>query len=168
MENEKNRIIDIYTDGGCSGNPGPGGWAYVILDGEDALRGSGSEKHTTNNRMELTAVIEALKAFKSDKRFRIEGGPCNCCGGGVAETRIFTDSAYVKNGITLWIEKWVKNGWKTADKKDVKNRELWVELKELSDCLHPRRNWVKGHAGNRWNEECDSLVRKEIDNICMN
>jgi len=148
--------IDIYTDGGCSGNPGPGGWGFVILCGDDVLKGSGRDRETTNNRMELKAVIESLHSL-NDK-----------CGGVMKEggrisVRIFTDSTYVKKGISEWIEKWVKNGWKTADKKDVKNRELWVELKSLSDMVNPEWKWVKGHSGNKWNEECDRLVRSEID-----
>lgn len=156
MNLNKTDIIDIYTDGGCSGNPGPGGWGFVILCGEDVVKGSGSDRATTNNRMELKAVIQALHAFKER------------CGGlmtgnGSFSVRIFTDSTYVKKGITEWIEKWVKNGWKTADKKDVKNRELWAELKNLSDSVNPQWKWVKGHSGNRWNEECDRLVRAEID-----
>jgi ribonuclease HI len=151
-------MINIYTDGGCSGNPGPGGWGYVILSGDDETgRSSGSEKHTTNNKMELTAVIAALRNLK---KMNHTGNP-----GGETVTVIYTDSTYVKKGITEWIAKWVKNGWKTSDKKDVKNRELWISLKELSDSINPQWKWVKGHSGNKWNEECDALVRKEIDSI---
>jgi len=151
-------MINIYTDGGCSGNPGPGGWGYVILVGDtEAGRGSGREKLTTNNKMELTAVIEALQTLKKMNYFENTGSEM--------ETVIYTDSTYVKNGITEWIGKWIKNGWKTAARLEVKNRELWISLKELSDSINPQWKWVKGHAGNRWNEECDSLVRKEIDSI---
>ena len=153
-------MINIYTDGGCSGNPGPGGWGYVILDSDKEIsRGSGSEKLTTNNKMELTAVIEALGTLKKINNTENPGEKT------AAEAVVFTDSTYVKNGITEWIAKWVKNGWKTADKKDVKNRELWINLKDLSDSINPQWKWVKGHSGNRWNEECDALVRKEIDSI---
>ncbi len=161
MEKPNIQTVDIYTDGGCSGNPGPGGWGFVILSGDDFIKGSGSDRETTNNRMELTAVIEALKAFEKIRK-------TNTSGDGIAHDTalvIFTDSTYVKNGITAWIDKWVKNGWKTADKKDVKNRELWALLKQLADRIKPQWKWVKGHSGNKWNEECDALVRREIDSI---
>ncbi|MCL2293341.1 MAG: ribonuclease HI [Spirochaetes bacterium] len=150
MNQDKNRI-DIYTDGGCLGNPGPGGWGYVIIFGEKVYKNSGHDKATTNNKMELTAVIKALEAYKkllADKEF---DSP---------RARVITDSTYVKNGITAWIKTWLKNGWKTADKKDVKNKELWIALKSLSDQINPEWEWVKGHSGNKWNEECDALVKK--------
>ena len=155
MEQNKNRI-DIYTDGGCSGNPGPGGWAYVIICSEKIYKNSGCDKETTNNKMELTAVIKALEAYKnlSLKSSGLAG----------QKARVFTDSAYVKNGITSWIVTWLKNGWKTSDKKDVKNKELWIALKNLSDKIAPEWEWVKGHSGDKWNEECDALVKKEIKN----
>lgn len=148
--------FDIYTDGGCSGNPGPGGWAYVILkqdlsEPEAVDEGSGCEKNTTNNKMELTAVIKALTVILSGKYSSEKG-----------KIGIYTDSTYVKNGITLWIKNWEKNGWRTSSKQDVKNKELWIELKNLSDKINPNWNWVKGHAGNIWNEKCDTLVQKEI------
>ncbi len=155
MNQNTKPIIDIYTDGGCSGNPGPGGWGYVIIFGEKIYKSSGCEKKTTNNKMELTAVIKALEAYK------------NLCAEnslGNQEARVFTDSAYVKNGITSWIITWLKNGWKTADKKDVKNKELWIALKNISDQISLKWHWVKGHSGDKWNEECDALVKKEIKN----
>lgn len=137
----------IYTDGGCSCNPGPGGWAYVIIESGEKFSASGREEFTTNNKMELTAVINALK--KADDS-------------GYGPVSLYTDSQYVKNGITLWIKKWLKNGWRTADKKEVKNRELWQELYDLNRRIKPEWNWIKGHAGDHYNELCDSLVRKEI------
>ena len=140
--------IVIYTDGGCSGNPGPGGWAFVYHDGAEELVGSGGEAATTNNRMELRAVIEAL---------------------GLAERKapgaavvLYTDSQYVKNGITTWIASWKRNGWRTADRKPVKNRELWEELDKVVARVKPRFSWVKGHAGHEGNERCDQMVQAEI------
>ena len=141
--------IEIFTDGGCSGNPGPGGWAYVALsDGKMVSCSSGGEARTTNNRMELTAVIHAIE----DASLL-----------GASEIVLFTDSQYVKNGITVWINSWKKNGWKTASKDPVKNRELWEELDRLNTDVNIRWNWVKGHAGIKYNEMCDSLVRREMD-----
>ena len=155
--NQNKNIIDIYTDGGCSGNPGPGGWGYIIIDSEKIFKNSGADKDTTNNKMELIAVIKALENYKnlSSKNDDLKD----------REVRVFTDSAYVKNGITTWIKTWLKNGWKTADKKDVKNKELWILLKDLSDQINPKWEWVKGHSGDKWNEECDALVKKEIKKI---
>ena len=144
-------MLTIYTDGGCSGNPGPGGWAFVVLEGErEVASRSGGEKQTTNNRMELTAVIEALRHVLS-------------LGGGYEAIEINTDSQYVKNGITQWIHNWKKNGWKTASKAPVKNKEYWIRLDELSSLLPVRWKWVKGHAGVEHNEKCDTMVRKEMD-----
>ncbi len=141
--------VDIFTDGGCSGNPGPGGWAYVMLsDGRLMSYSSGGEAQTTNNRMELTAVIHAIE----DASLL-----------GVSEISISTDSQYVKNGITTWIVSWKRNGWKTASKDPVKNRELWEHLDELNNSHKIRWAWVKGHAGIKYNEMCDSLVRKEME-----
>ena len=155
MNQENN--IDIYTDGGCSGNPGPGAWGYVILYGEKVYKNSGSDKETTNNKMELSAVIKALEAYK---KLSLENK--DLCSWKV---RVFTDSGYVKNGITAWISVWLENGWKTANKKDVKNKELWITLKNLSDQINPEWKWVKGHSGDKWNEECDALVNKEIKKL---
>jgi ribonuclease HI len=143
--------IEIFTDGGCSGNPGPGGWAYVLrADGVFEKEASGGSQATTNNRMELTAVIEALKA---------------CLAYNPKKIIINTDSQYVRNGITSWVHKWKTNGWRTASKEPVKNKEYWVELDTLNSKLPVTYNWVKGHAGIELNERCDSLVRKEMDAI---
>ena len=140
--------IDIFTDGGCSGNPGPGGWAYVILENNRILTcSSGGAEHTTNNIMELSAVINALEAcilMQMNKVF------------------VSTDSQYVKNGITQWINNWKKNGWKTSNKDPVKNRVLWERLDKLDNSVNVTWCWVKGHAGIKYNEMCDSMVRKEM------
>jgi ribonuclease HI len=136
----------IYTDGGCSGNPGPGGWAYVILSDGKEIRRSGGEKQTTNNRMELTAVINALADI----------------GGSADGIEVYTDSQYVQKGISQWIIGWKKNGWKTAAKKPVKNQDLWQKLDQLSAALPIKWNWVEGHAGDTYNEICDQMVRKEM------
>jgi ribonuclease HI len=155
--------MEIYTDGGCSGNPGPGGWAYVIKrpsHPEGHLEGSGSEKFTTNNKMELTAVIQALERYK---QIRTADGQAEAApGDGLA---IVTDSQYVKNGITSWIHGWKKNGWKTASKEPVKNRELWERLDLLNAEIKPEWRWVKGHAGNELNERCDTLVNIRMREI---
>lgn len=143
--------IDIFTDGGCSGNPGPGGWAFVALSNGNVLSySSGGDAQTTNNKMELTAVIKALET---------------CQNLGVKTVSISTDSQYVKNGITAWIYNWKKNGWKTASKDPVKNKELWVELDKIRSNFDINWVWVKGHAGIEFNEMCDSLVRKEMENF---
>lgn len=141
--------IIIHTDGGCSGNPGPGGWAYVLEGPEGEILGSGGEANTTNNRMELRAVIEALRRAEA-------------YGPKTGEVQLVTDSQYVKNGISTWIHSWKRNGWKTASKEPVKNRELWEELDAVSARLAPRYAWVKGHAGHEQNERCDALVQVEI------
>lgn len=139
--------LTVFTDGGCSGNPGPGGWAYVIINNGNTISfSSGGSQNTTNNVMELTAVIQAIKACKTI---------------GAEHMSVFTDSQYVKNGITTWIISWKKNGWKTASKDPVKNRALWEELDSLNN-ENIQWNWVKGHAGIEFNEMCDSLVQKEI------
>lgn len=140
--------LTIFTDGGCSGNPGPGGWAFVALLEGSNFEGSGGEKHTTNNKMELTAVIEALKWFKSNKSD--------------TNLTIYTDSQYVQKGISEWIHNWKKNGWKTAAKESVKNKELWEELDILNASVKPSWKWVKGHAGHEHNERCDDLVQVQI------
>lgn len=140
-------MITFYTDGGCSGNPGPGGWAYAVSeDGKLVETRSGGEAATTNNRMELTAVIMAL-------RYALEKGE--------KEVTVLTDSQYVKNGITVWIHSWKKNGWRTAGHAPVKNVEYWLELDSLNSSLSVTWSWVKGHAGIEGNEECDRLVRLE-------
>jgi len=142
-------MITIYTDGACSGNPGIGGWGAVILENnkEDKFLNGGND-NTTNNRMELTAAIEALKYFKDKQTITI-----------------ITDSKYVKDGIQSWIQNWKKNGWKTATKKPVKNKELWIELDQLISKHIISWEWVKGHAGNAHNEQADYLARRYIEEV---
>ena len=136
-------MIKIYTDGSCLTNPGNGGWAAIInIDGE-IKKISGNEKNTTNNRMELMAPINALKYMNSKDPIII-----------------FTDSKYVKNGITEWINTWVLNNWKTSNKEDVKNKDLWIELYKLNQSLNVKWNWIKAHAGDTLNEEVDILARE--------
>ena len=136
-------MIKIYTDGSCLTNPGDGGWAAIInIDGK-IKKISGNEKNTTNNRMELMAPINALKNINSEDPIEI-----------------FTDSKYVKNGITEWINTWVLNNWKTSNKEDVKNKDLWIELYKLNQSLNVKWNWVKAHAGDPLNEEVDMLAKK--------
>lgn len=145
------KSLVVFTDGGCSGNPGPGGWAFVVSDGSCELTSrSGGNAETTNNRMELTAVIEALRYMLS-------------LPGPIERIQVNTDSQYVKNGITIWIHNWKRNGWRTAAKDPVKNKELWMTLDELTRRLPVCWNWVKGHAGIELNERCDALVRSEMD-----
>lgn len=141
--------IEIFTDGACSGNPGVGGWGAILRFGEYQKELSGGEKNTTNNRMELTAVIEALKALKE---------PC--------EVVITTDSKYVSDAVTLgWAENWRKNGWKKADKKPALNTDLWEQLLELLSQHKVTFNWVKGHAGHPENERCDQLAVSYYQNL---
>jgi ribonuclease HI len=142
--------VEIHTDGGCMGNPGPGAWAFVIRSGSTVLQKSGFDPQTTNNRMELTAVIRALEQLSARPEL-----------GGLPVT-LFTDSQYVQKGITEWILAWVKNGWKTSTKKPVKNAELWMALWKLSRERAVTWHWVMGHAGDHWNEVCDRLVQQEI------
>lgn len=141
--------VIIYTDGGCSGNPGPGGWSFVLrMPTNEEILGSGGEANTTNNRMELRAVIASLEEAER----RAPG----------ASVVVNTDSQYVKNGITTWIASWKRNGWRTSDKKPVKNRELWEELDAVAARVKPTFKWVKGHAGVDDNERCDAMVQVEI------
>ena len=142
--------ITVYTDGGCSGNPGPGGWGVVVIANGEARQLSGGEHVTTNNRMELTAAIQALSVIKNTPSF--SGLPVT----------VNIDSQYVKNGITVWIKGWKAKGWQTADKKPVKNKDLWEQLDALNCTLNVRWNWVKGHAGIEFNEVCDQLCQEEI------
>ena len=136
----------IYTDGACSGNPGPGGWGAVIFDQDKKQKNiSGSEKNTTNNRMELLAAIMSLKKIKSN-----------------SEVVIFTDSTYVKNGITEWMKNWKKNGWKNSNKKPVKNKDLWVKLDKLCEANSVSWKWVKGHSTNEFNNLADELATEAI------
>ena len=136
-------MIKIYTDGSCLTNPGDGGWAAIISINGEIKEISGSEKNTTNNRMELLAPIRALKEMKQSDQIEI-----------------YTDSQYVKLGITEWINTWVVNNWKTSKKEDVKNKDLWVELYDLNKSLNVKWNWIKAHAGNQLNEEVDMLAKK--------
>lgn len=137
--------VTIFTDGSCEGNPGPGGWAAILLSGVHRKEISGGEAATTNNRMELLAAIEALAALKE---------PCR--------VELFTDSQYLRDGIDRWVAGWKRNGWRTRDKKPVKNEDLWRRL----DTLVPRQQivwkWVKGHAGHEYNERCDELARQQV------
>jgi len=145
--------IEIYTDGGCSGNPGPGGWAYVVQMGNELVRSSGGKVNTTNNQMELQAVIEALRFVNSQLDDKKE------------PVVLHTDSQYVRQGITNWIHKWLKNNWKTTAKKAVKNKEFWQQLKELDDAIRPDWVWVPGHTGVELNETCDSMVQEQIEHF---
>ena len=137
--------VKIYTDGACKGNPGKGGWGAVLQYGDTEKEISGYADKTTNNIMELTAAVEALKMLKE---------PC--------EVILTTDSNYVKNGISDWIFNWKKNGWKTASKKPVKNKELWQKLDSLSKNHSIQWKWVKGHSGHPENERCDELANEAI------
>jgi len=134
--------VEIFTDGACSGNPGPGGWGAILRYGETVQELSGGEADTTNNRMELTAAIEALNALKR---------PCDIV--------LTTDSTYVKDGITSWIDGWKKRGWKNSQKKPVKNEDLWKALDAARSRHTVEWKWVKGHAGHAENERCDELAR---------
>lgn len=136
--------IKLYTDGACSGNPGPGGWGAVLLYGDHEKEISGAVADTTNNRMEMLAVIEGLRALK-DK----------------CEVTIFTDSTYVMKGMTEWLSGWKANGWKTAAKKPVKNQDLWLELEAELAKHAVTWQWVKGHAGDEYNERADKLAYNE-------
>ena len=135
-------MIKIYTDGSCIGNPGQGGWAAIILNEGEKTEIKGSKKDTTNNQMELLAPIEALKKIPKGSK-----------------VQIFTDSKYVKSGITEWINNWKKNGWKTANKKEVSNKELWTELDQLNSEFEINWNWVKAHSTDKLNNEVDLLAR---------
>ncbi len=140
--------VEIFTDGACSGNPGPGGWGAILRTGNRERELSGGDPATTNNRMELMAAIMALEALKR---------PCH--------VRLFTDSNYVREGVTKWIHGWKKNGWRTADKKPVKNVELWQRLDAARARHQVEWHWVKGHSGHPENERADALARLEIGKI---
>ena len=135
-------MIKIWTDGSCLGNPGRGGWAFIVTDGKNIAERNGGEPDTTNNRMELSAVIAALMATKKH-----------------TEVEIHTDSQYVKNGMQTWLKNWKARGWKTADKKPVKNQDLWIKLDELASQIKIHWIWVRGHDGEEFNERCDELAR---------
>lgn len=141
-------MLKIWTDGSCLGNPGPGGWAFVATDGKSRAERSGGERDTTNNRMELTAVIRAISAARRH-----------------SEVEIHTDSQYVKNGTMVWIKNWKKNNWRTADKKPVKNQDLWQQLDELVSAVKIHWVWVRGHNGEELNERCDELARGAAEKL---
>ncbi len=138
--------ITIYTDGACSGNPGKGGWGAILIYAKEKKYMSGSKQLTTNNQMELTATIEALKVILKPSKIAL-----------------YTDSQYVKNGITSWIFNWKKNGWKTANKKPVANKDLWIELEKYVDFHSVNWFWVKGHSGDHYNEIADELAVKAMN-----
>ena len=142
--------IKVYTDGACVGNPGPGGWAAVIISNEKKEEIFGGEKLTTNNRMELTAAIKALEFFSKK-----EGNQPS-----LNHIKIYTDSIYLKEGITTWINVWEKNNWKTSDKKNVKNVDLWKKLKELVKSYEIEWRWIKGHSDDPMNDLADKLAKK--------
>lgn len=139
-------MIDIYTDGACRGNPGPGGWAALLMMGKHEKELSGAESHTTNNRMELTAVIRALEALKRP-----------------VGARVYTDSQYVRRGITEWLDAWKARGWRTADRKPVKNQDLWQRLDEARAHHRLQWHWVPAHTGVPGNERVDRLANEAID-----
>jgi ribonuclease HI len=136
-------VVRIYTDGACKGNPGPGGWGALLRSGRHERELFGGEPHTTNNRMELTAVIRALEALKGPRR-----------------VEVFTDSEYVKKGVTEWLSAWKRRGWRTADRKPVKNVDLWRELDALASRHRVDWHWVRGHAGHAENERADALANR--------
>ena len=142
------KTVNIYTDGACRGNPGDGGWGVLIEYENFSKEYFGGEKNTTNNKMELKAAIEGLKVLKE-----------------TCEVHITTDSKYVMDGITSWIQNWKKNNWMNSSKKEVKNKDLWIELDELTLRHNIKWNWVKGHSGHKKNEIADSLANKGIDNL---
>ncbi len=143
-----NELIEIFTDGACKGNPGPGGWGALLRYGRHEKQLYGGERLTTNNRMELMAVIQALRALKRSSRISIT-----------------TDSQYVKNGITQWIHSWKRNGWKTAAKKAVKNADLWQALEDETTKHEIKWAWVKGHSGHPENELADQLANRGIEEL---
>ncbi len=148
MNSEKMNEVEIYTDGACRGNPGPGGWGVWMVAGPYEKELFGGNANTTNNRMELMAVIEALSALKR---------PCR--------VRLHTDSRYVQQGITEWIHRWKERGWKTADRKGVKNADLWQALDEVAGRHDIQWCWVKGHAGDEGNEKADRLANRGVDSV---
>ena len=139
-------MIEIYTDGACSGNPGPGGWGVLLRKDAVETEFCGGEPATTNNRMELLAVIEALQSLTQP-----------------VQARVYTDSQYVRQGITAWIKQWKKNGWRTANRQAVKNQDLWQTLDQLSSVHQIEWHWVKGHANHPGNERADRLANKGVD-----
>jgi ribonuclease HI len=148
QSNVKKVDVEIYTDGACRGNPGPGGWAALLRTGKNELMVNGAEPDSTNNRMELRAAIEGLATLKRS-----------------SVVSITTDSQYVKQGVLSWVEKWKLNGWKTASRKDVKNKDLWQELDELNNMHEVSWYWVKGHSGHAENERVDQAANLAIDSM---
>ena len=142
------QVIEIYTDGACRGNPGPGGWGALLISGKHQKTMHGGDPETTNNRMELTAAIEALNALR-----------------GHSSVILYTDSKYVMDGINEWMPNWIKRGWKTAAKKPVKNKDLWQALDEATGRHEIDWRWVKGHNGNPGNEMADELANRGIDEL---
>lgn len=142
-------MIKIYTDGACKGNPGKGGWGALIQMGGESIEIFGGELNTTNNRMELIAVIEALDKVKAEP----------------SRVMVFTDSTYVQKGISEWILNWKKNGWRSSNKQPVKNQDLWMRLDELKQGMTIEWNWVKGHAGHPENERADFLANQGVESI---
>ncbi len=151
MSEAEENLVEIFTDGACSGNPGPGGWGAILRFRGVEKELSGGETPTTNNRMELMAAIEGLKALKRP-----------------AQVRVWTDSVYVRDGITKWVHGWKRSGWKTADKKPVKNVDLWQALLEAAKPHDVEWRWIKGHAGHPENERADALARGGIATIRAN
>ncbi len=141
-------IVQIYTDGSCLGNPGPGGWGAILLYKKAKKLLQGNEPETTNNRMELMAAIKGLEAVKRP-----------------LPIHVYTDSSYVKDGITKWLKGWLRNGWKTANKKPVKNQDLWEQLAALEEKHDVVWNWVKAHNGDEYNEEVDDLARNAAEKL---
>ena len=141
--------IKVYTDGACKGNPGPGGWGVYIQSNEDEKELYGGNPETTNNQMEMQAALEALKHLKDEDEV----------------IKLYTDSNYLRQGITEWIHKWKKNNWKTAAKKPVANRDLWVEISDLNEKMTVEWNWVKGHAGDPGNERADELANIGAESV---
>ena len=148
QSNVKKVDVEIYTDGACRGNPGPGGWAALLRTGKNELMVNGAEPDSTNNRMELRAAIEGLATLKRS-----------------SVVSITTDSQYVKQGVLSWVEKWKLNGWQTASRKDVKNKDLWQELDELNNMHQVSWYWVKGHSGHAENERVDQAANLAIDSM---
>jgi ribonuclease HI len=140
-----NKVV-VYTDGACRGNPGPGGWAAILMYNQAEKIVSGFERETTNNRMELMAAVEGLRALK--RKCIVE---------------LYTDSQYVKQGMTAWIHNWRRNGWRTADKKPIKNQDLWLALDAIANTHEVHWHWVKGHVGHEHNERADQFAREALD-----